>query len=359
LAIGAEVEVVPMPSVLTQLGDSQLRSVNRGRGRAKLLGQAIRALPSLFDYLAQLRAAINRFKPDLVHSNGIKTHLLSRFVVPNRITVVWHLHDFYCLRPMAAWFLRRCRSRVSRAIAISRAVAEDAARALPGVPVKIVRNAVDLNRFSPGPGEKLDHLAGMPPAPADRVRVGLVATYARWKGHLTFLDAAQLLAKSNPTLPLRWFIIGGPIYQTTAQFSEAELQKAVSDRGLQDRVGFIPFQRDPVSVYRSLDIVVHASTLPEPFGLTVVEAMACGRAVVVSAAGGATELFTDGRDGLGVHPGNASDIANAVKRLADDPALRERLGIAARATVEAQFDDAHYGSQLVSIYRSLMPMKMR
>src|SRR5579872_3992396 len=154
-AIGAEVEIVPMPAVLTQLGDSQLRSVNRGRGWAKLLGQAIRALPSLFDYLAQLRAAITRFKPDLVHSNGIKMHLLSSFVVPNRIHVVWHLHDFYGLRPMAAWFLRRCRSRVSCAVAISGAVAEDATRVLPGVPVKIVRNAVDLNRFIPGPGENL------------------------------------------------------------------------------------------------------------------------------------------------------------------------------------------------------------
>ena len=67
-----------------------------------------------------------------------------------------------------------------------------------------------------------------------------------------------------------------------------------------DSVGFVPFVEDPVPVYRALDVVLHASTQPEPFGLTVVEAMACGRAVVVSAAGGAAELFTDGVDALGV-----------------------------------------------------------
>jgi glycosyltransferase involved in cell wall biosynthesis len=233
-------------------------------------------------------------------------------------------------------------------------VAADAAMVLPGVPIKVVMNAVDLNRFSPGPGHNLDLLAGLPPAPPGTVRIGLVATYARWKGHLTFLDAAQHLAKSAPTLPVRWYIVGGPIYQTSAQFSEIELRKAVTERGIQDRVGFIPFQTDPVGVYRSLDIVVHASTLPEPFGLTVVEAMACGRAVVVSAAGGAAELFTDGKDGLGVRPGDASGIAYSVNRLVVDSAYRVRLGIAARATAETRFDDAHYGRQLIDVYRSLL-----
>jgi glycosyltransferase involved in cell wall biosynthesis len=109
-----------------------------------------------------------------------------------------------------------------------------------------------------------------------------------------------------------------------------------------------------MGIYCGLDIVVHASTLPEPFGLTVVEAMACGKAVVVSSAGGAAELFTEGFDGIGVSPGNASGIADAVSRLVVDPAYRQRLGIAARATAETQFDDAHYGPQLMAVYRGLM-----
>jgi glycosyltransferase involved in cell wall biosynthesis len=351
---GAEVEIVPMPQLLTQLGDSQLRSVSKWRGRISLIAQAFRALPKAYDYVVQMRAAITRFKPDLVHSNGIKTHLLCRFVVPKKIPVVWHLHDFYGLRPLASFILRRLRGRVRAGIAISQAVAADAAKVLPGVPVRIVRNAIDINRHKPGPGDDLDRLAGLSSASPGTVRIGLVATYARWKGHLTFLDSAQLLAKSAPALPVRWYIIGGPIYQTTAQFSESELRSAVADRGIQDRVGFVPFQQDPVGVYRGLDIVIHASTLPEPFGLTVVEAMACGRAVVVSAAGGAAELFTDGRDGLGVNPGDANGIADAVNRLVWDSAYRERLGIAARVTAETHFDDVQYGPQLIDVYRRLL-----
>jgi glycosyltransferase involved in cell wall biosynthesis len=354
-AVGAEAEIVPMPPMLTRLGDSQLRSAGRWRSRAELLGLAASALPKAWDYLVRLRAAITRFRPDLVHSNGIKTHLLSRVVVPGRIPVVWHLHDFYGLRPLAAWLLRRTRSRVRAGIAITHAVAMDAGKVLPGVPVRTVMNAVNLNRFCPGPCEDLDRLAGLPPAPPGTVRAGLVATYAKWKGHHTFLDAAQLLAKSAPALPVRWYIVGGPIYQTAAQFSEEELRTAVGDRGIGDRVGFIPFRQDPAGVYRGLDIVIHASTLPEPFGLTVAEAMACGRAVVVSATGGAVELFTDGRDGLGVSPGDSAGIAAAVSRLVEDPTYRDQLGVAARATAEDRFDDAEYGLRLMHIYRHVLP----
>jgi glycosyltransferase involved in cell wall biosynthesis len=118
-------------------------------------------------------------------------------------------------------------------------------------------------------------------------------------------------------------------------------------------VGFIPFQRDPVGVYRGLDIVIHASILPEPFGLTVVEAMACGKAVVVSKAGGTVELFTDRYDGVGVSPGDSTGLATAVRWLVENAPFRKQLGVAARATAEARFDDAKYGSELMKVYRHL------
>jgi glycosyltransferase involved in cell wall biosynthesis len=352
--LGAEVEVVPMPAALRGLGDSQLRSAKRWGGRLGLLGRATLVVPVGCGYAARLRKAVSRFGPDVVHSNGIKTHLLSRVAVPRGVPVVWHLHDFYSLRPMAARLLRRMRVRVRTAIAISQAVAADTERVLPGVPIAVVPNAVDLTRFRPGPADDLDQLAGLPPAENGTVRVGLVATYARWKGQLTFLDAAKTLNLTAPELKIRWYIIGGPIYHTAAQFTADELRRAAIDRGIADRVGFVPFRQDPVGVYCGLDVVVHASTLPEPFGLTVAEAMACGRAVIVSNAGGAAELFTDGFDGLGVAPGDSGDLADAIRKLADDPLARVKLGINARTTAEARFDDSRYGPQLMEVYRRVV-----
>lgn len=351
--LGAEANVVAVPGALAKLGDSQLRAGGKWAGRLALLARTAVAVPSGARYVAKLRRAVAAFRPDLVHSNGIKTHLLSRLAVPRGVPVVWHLHDFYGLRPLSAKLLRRACGRVRAGVAISDAVAADTAAALPGVPVHTVLNAVDLARFVPdGSRADLDALAGVPPA--HTVRVGLVATYARWKGHLAFLDAAARLARDAPGLPVRWYIVGGPIYATAAQFSEPELRAAAAERGLADRVAFVPFQADTPAVYRALDVMIHASTLPEPFGLTVAEAMACGRAVVVSAAGGAAELFTDGADALGVAPGDVAGIASAVRRLAEDAELRVRLGASARATAGARFDALRYGPQLLSVYREVL-----
>jgi glycosyltransferase involved in cell wall biosynthesis len=352
-AAGARVEVVPMPAALRGLGDSQARGTWR-----RLPALALRtlvAIPAAWWYARCLRAAVTRIAPDVVHSNGIKTHLLARFAVPRGVPVVWHLHDFYGLRPLAARLLRRVRGRARLGVAISQAVADDAAKAVPGLPVAVVPNAIDLTRFAPtGPACDLDRLAGLPAAAAGTVRVGLVATFARWKGHLTFLDAAARLSREAPALPVRWYVVGGPIYHTAAQFTEAELRAAAAARGIAERVGFVPFQSDTAEAYRALDVVVHASTLPEPFGLTIAEAMGCGRAVVVSSAGGAAELFTDGSDALGVPPGDSAGMAAAVRRLIDDPALRARLGANASATADRRFDAAQYGPRLLEVYQRLL-----
>ena len=153
------------------------------------------------------------------------------------------------------------------------------------------------------------------------IRVGLVATYANWKGQDVFLDALARLPSSGPLV--RGYVIGGPIYATAAsQFTLDELQQRAAANGLDGRVGFIPFQTDTADVYRMLDVVVHASVRPEPFGLTNVEAMSCGKPVIVSAAGGAVELFTPDVDGLGHAPGDTAGLAAAIARLCAAPNSR-------------------------------------
>jgi glycosyltransferase involved in cell wall biosynthesis len=122
--------------------------------------------------------------------------------------------------------------------------------------------------------------------------------------------------------------------------------------GLTGRVGFIPYQDDPVDIYRMLDVVVHASTRPEPFGLTIAEAMSCGRPVVLAAAGGAAELFTPGVDALGHTPGDVAGLAAAIARLAGDPDLRAHLGANARRTAVEQFSLARYGREITAVYVS-------
>src|SRR5947209_8508718 len=86
--LGAEAEVVPLPPALAALGDSQARGAG-WRGKAGVLLRSLSVVPAAVRYASRLRAAVARFAPDVVHSNGIKTHLLSRLAVPRRIPVAW------------------------------------------------------------------------------------------------------------------------------------------------------------------------------------------------------------------------------------------------------------------------------
>ena len=104
---------------------------------------------------------------------------------------------------------------------------------------------------------------------------------------------------------------------------------------------------------RALDVVVHASTESEPFGLVIAEAMACARALVTSAAGGAAEIVTPGVDALTHTPGDAEELAHAVARLAADATLRAALGRAAHASARARFDRSRLAAEWIPIYRGL------
>ena len=144
------------------------------------------------------------------------------------------------------------------------------------------------------------------------------------------------------------------MYQTEgSQYSADELRQSVSSFGLSDRVGFTGFIRQPETALRALDVVVHASTSPEPFGLVIAEAMACGRAVVVSSAGGAVELVTPGVDALTHTPGDARELAAQIAALAGDRQRRDRLGRAARVTAERAFEPARLARDLVPLYRAV------
>lgn len=332
-ARGVPVRVLPMPESLATMGESRLRGAFSLGGAAGAAGHGLRAGAGAVKLLAALRRAIVDESPAVLHSNGIKSHALVGMLGLRGIPIVWHLHDFIGAKPVAARALRFFSATASAAIANSEAVAADARRIFPRLDVIAVPNGVDTQLFRPGPREDLP----LDEPPGEALRVGLVATYARWKGHRLFLEAA-----ASPVLAardgLRFFIVGGPVYRVHgSQCTAEELSRTAATLGVAGRVRLVPF-RDPVAgVFRALDIVVHASTEPEPFGRVIIEAMASGKPVVVAGAGGAREIVTDGVDGLVYAPGDPGALAGAIDRLARDAGLRARLGRNARRTVELRF----------------------
>jgi glycosyltransferase involved in cell wall biosynthesis len=123
-------------------------------------------------------------------------------------------------------------------------------------------------------------------------------------------------------------------------------------------VGLTGFIDRPAAAMRALDVVVHSSTQPEPFGLVIAEGQAAGRAVIVSAAGGAHELVTDGVDALTHVPGDAAGLARSIERLVTDSALRARLGIAARQSAVRRFDPDLFTRAFIDVYQEAHPRVM-
>jgi len=343
-AAGATATALPMPGAMAATGEST--------GALATIGRSFMLLPSTISYTSALRKAVNSATPDIVHSNGLKTHMLLWAAKP-RAPIIWHLHDFIGQRRTASRILKWMSGRTRRAIAISNAVAADAQPVLPRTPIDVVMNAIDTDRFSPGESNpnQLDRLAGLEPMGTDVLRIGLIATYARWKGQELFLRAAAKAAHQNPGLSLRFFIVGGPIYHTAgSQWSIDELKKLAENLGVARRVGFGPFQGDPIVAYRTLDIIVHASTKPEPFGLTIVEAMACGKPVIVSNAGGAAEIIENEISALAFTPNDEVSLAQRIAQLAANPSLRTSLGTAARVRALSHFNDTRFGQELIAAY---------
>jgi glycosyltransferase involved in cell wall biosynthesis len=352
-ALGVTTEVLPFPSALGRLGE--LGAISSGRS-ARLAAQVALASPSALGYGAALRRAIDVFRPDIVHTNGLKMHVLGAWAnrATRRPTLVWHVHDYLGLRPATSRLLRWQQVRPGAVIANSESVAADAREVLgDSARVVTVRNGVDLRRFSTGGARSnLDAMSGMPQALPQTVRVGLVATMARWKGHATFLDA---IARISTDVPLRAYIVGDAVYHTEgSQHSVEELRQLARSLGIAGRVGFTGFVHTPEAAFRALHVVVHASTSPEPFGLVIAEAMACGRAVIVSNAGGAAEIVEAGVDALVHTPGDAADLARQIVKLVGDEELRVRLGRAARATAERSFDRDRLATELIPIYRGAL-----
>jgi glycosyltransferase involved in cell wall biosynthesis len=341
--LGVRVQVMPFPQALARLGD---------HGHGSAVAGLLKASLATGGYARGLARWLREIDPDIIHTNGLKMHLLGAWTCPRRSPLIWHIHDYVSARRLMRRLLGPFRKACTAVIVNSKSVAKDLGQVLPGLRVVCIYNAIDLRRFSPDGNQlDLDALAGLAPATPGTVRVGLIATFARWKGHKVFLEA---LARLSPGTPVRGYIIGGPIYQSDgSQWSAGELHQEGERLGLGGKIGFTGFLEDTPAAMRSLDVVVHASTQPEPFGMVIIEGMACSRAVIASQAGGAAEIFLDGENAMAHAPGDSAALARQIERLSRDQGLRAKLGQAGRATVERQYHGRRLAAELLDLYREV------
>jgi glycosyltransferase involved in cell wall biosynthesis len=188
----------------------------------------------------------------------------------------------------------------------------------------------------------------------DTIAVGLIGFIDSWKGQDTFLESALLLKHSG--LHLRMFVIGGP-RSNTSQLGltdfETKLHDFVRQYELEDMVSFTGHLNIKEGALDGMDLVVHASTQPEPFGMVILEAMAKGKPIIASSEGGPSEILIDKVDGWLIQPRSADLLASAIEQLSADQNAREVLGREARKSVLSRFNPAQAAKRLESYYCAL------
>lgn len=299
------------------------RSDSRGGRARSLAGFAASALLADLPLAALLAGYARRRGVDLIHANNEllvnRTAILAGCL--GGLPVISHQRGWAWPSRASRWLARRVR----RVVAISDFVRQSLIEA--GVPVERIErvyDGVDCARF--GGAQRLrDRARGEFGFHRQDEVVGLPAVLLPWKGHEMFLEAFARLAAARPRL--RALLVGASP-STVGDFAP-RLRARIAALGLHDRVRMVGHVEDMARAYAAMDIVVHASQRPEPFGLVVVEALAAGRPVVAAGAGGPAEVIRHERDGWLYRPGDAAALAAALATLLDRPALRSEL--AARA----------------------------
>jgi glycosyltransferase involved in cell wall biosynthesis len=177
----------------------------------------------------------------------------------------------------------------------------------------------------------------------------MVGHLKEWKGQHVVLDALRRLPP-GVRQQLRFVFVGQS--PPAAENYVDRLTRLTSEWGLGNRVCFLGARQDVPAIMAASDLVVHASTVPEPFGLVVAEGMALGKPVIASCLGGPSEIISPG-SGLLFDPACPDQLAAHLERLIGDPAERRQLGEAARVRAE-EFDIGRNVSALEDLYERVL-----
>jgi glycosyltransferase involved in cell wall biosynthesis len=286
------------------------------------------------DFLAllALRGAVRRHRADVVHAHGAKAAVLSLTALQGQaVPVLVTFHNLWrggSLTPILRHLLPRARA----AVAVSAAVRKSLLlHRVPADAAQVIPNGVDLAAFAPVP------------RPADRpFTAAFIGRLTEEKGVHVLLEAVHRLTK--PDDPAILIAGEGPLRRVVEDVIDG-LPETARSRDLGPQADIRP-------VYDAVDVVVVPS-LSEGFGLTAVEAMACGLPVIASRVGGLAEVVTP-ETGILVPAGDAEALVDALRELAADRDGARRMGEAGRKRAEAEFGQDRMLDHLADSYRAAL-----
>ncbi len=306
--------------------------------------------------LAGLRTVLDEFKPDIVHSHGVKANFLARLAARHRagsiLTTVHSYRRYDYPNPLAYWVAslleRSTRRWNDHYIAVSQAIrAILHQEGIADERISLIYNGIHLSPFRRNDMRQPDRqrLWAEWSIPADAFVFGTVARFVPVKGLTYMLEAFATVAAQDQGRAYRLVLVGdGP---------ERPLLEQTAERlGIREAVVFTGFRQDIPACLHAFDAFV-ISSLHEGLPYTILEAMASEVPVIATAVGGLKEFIQPGRTGLAVSPGSARELAEAMRMAAADPHLRSQLTKEALRQVEENYTIERMAARTLELYRSL------
>jgi glycosyltransferase involved in cell wall biosynthesis len=333
---GAKVLTLAWPVALASTGETSTQP-----GAWRLL----RAAASLKPFARRVASVLAEIQPAAFFTNATKAHIIGALTPrPKRLPLIWYMRDGYEDRALSRRILAMLSKRCDLAICISRYVEGQVERYISrSLRRAMVYNIVDLQVFRPGNRPMSDVLK----SPAD-VWFGMIGAITPLKGIDIFLDAAEKVAVHVPGA--FFLIVGMNPYSTQAGSSyERQVRKRIESSPLRDRVKLLGFRKDVPNVLAALDVLVQSNRGPEGLGRSVLEAMACGIAVVGVNRWGPAEVIQDGITGLLFPHLDSAALADCMIALGRDANLRANLGRRAHQWIEENLAPQNLARQFESI----------
>ena len=295
------------------------------------------ALLATIAYVLRLALRLRRLRPDLVHTNSLKAGVYGSIAARLAgVPVVWHVRDRIAGDYLPPAAVRAVRAMIGRLASAAVANSAETATTL-GTRVK----AVVVPEAILAPVRRGERRSGP-------LTVGMIGRVAPWKGQDLFLRA---FAQAFPAGEERCVIVGAPLFGE--EDFERGLHELVAELGLGERIEFRGFRGDIWHELARLDMLVHASLVPEPFGQVVLEGMAAGVPVIAADAGGPGEILAPGRSGVLYPMGDAEALALAMRVLGQDPERRARLAGGGRDAVAAYHPDV-IAARMQAVYQDVV-----
>ena len=305
---------------------------------------------SFFSYLYLLLTArhrLRRLQPDIVHAHFVPTHgVIAGFSGFHPVVlsvwgsdVVWHKPTPipWSLRLLNRYALKRA----DLITATGRFLREQTRRFTPpSRPIRRIPFGVDCQCFTPSPSQK-------PPSEVPSFRIGFVKK-------LTSIYGPEFLIKALPrileSIPHARLIMAG------REDQKQQLQTLAQNLGVAEQITFLgPIPHDDVpSLVVTFDVFVNPSICQESFGVSILEASACGVPVIATRVGGVPEVCLDRQTGILVPPRDPVALADAIVQLAAEPAEAHRMGLQGREFVLTRYQWQNNVEEMLKIFKQLI-----